>query len=668
MLRKLKPLAFLLCLLTSYITSSAQDSTALKGWQVTSKKIGEGKYELNFSVTVPNGWQFYAPNETFLDQKTTELKFGDSSIVQQGSFEIIGFPKEINSELVPGTKVKVLESIVSFKAQIAIHGAVPAKLQGILTYNYGKGIELYSPEFPFTVELEGGVESSTRILVPSINILNPVNNCGDEGTKGKSMLAIFLLGVLGGLFALLTPCVFPMVPVTVTFFTKKSQDKNKGIMNGVLYGTFIFLIYVIITIPFHLANKTNPEIFNNISTNVWLNLLFFAIFVTFALSFFGLFEIGLPSSFANRADSKSGLGNIAGIFFMAATLAIVSFSCTGPILGTLLVGVADQGAWPLTAGAAGFGIALGLPFALFAMFPNWLQSLPKSGGWMTDVKVILGFLELALAVKFLSNADLVMQWGLLKRELFIALWIVIGLLMVLYLLGKLKVGHSSPVKKFTFARISFIVLILAFTVYLIPGLTNTKHADLKLISGFPPPRTTYSFYSAEHGSKKIFEPIQNDYAAALALAKKENKPVLIDFTGWACVNCRRMEEKVWPDPLVDSLMRHQFIVVSLYVDEKRKLPLTEQTVVKLNNGSEKSIVSVGDKWSTFQTENFGATSQPQYAIISSDEKALTKTKFYTPNASSFTQWLQCGLEAYKTYANRKSGNIGTQFSSLGSNQ
>jgi thiol:disulfide interchange protein DsbD len=322
-------------------------------------------------------------------------------------------------------------------------------------------------------------------------------------------------------------------------------------------------------------------------------------------------------------------------------------------LGTLLVGVADQGAWPLTAGAAGFGIALGLPFALFAMFPNWLQSLPKSGGWMTDVKVILGFLELALAVKFLSNADLVMQWGLLKREIFIALWIVIGVLMVLYLLGKLKVGHSSPVKKFSFARISFIILLSAFTFYLIPGLTNTRYADLKVISGFPPPRTTYSLYSTEH-NKKIFEPIQNDYAAALALARKENKPVLIDFTGWACVNCRRMEEKVWPDPLVDSLMRHQFVVVSLYVDERRKLPLTEQTVVNLSNGSEKSIVTVGDKWSTFQTENFGATSQPQYAIISSDEKALTKTKFYTPNAVNFTQWLQCGLEAYKSTSINKS--------------
>ncbi len=300
-------------------------------------------------------------------------------------------------------------------------GTVPAKLQGTMLYTYGKNDEFYpATSFPFTISLEGGVESTTQILVPSIDIKKPVNNCGDDGTSGKSILSIFLLGLLGGIIALLTPCVFPMIPVTVTFFTKKSQDKRKGVTNAILYGLFIFMIYILITLPFHIANKTiSPEIFNNISTNVWLNLVFFAVFVFFALSFFGLFEIGLPAGLANKMDSKSGLGNIGGIFFMAATLAIVSFSCTGPILGTLLVGVADQGAWPLTAGAAGFGIALGLPFALFAMFPHWLQSLPKSGGWMTDVKVILGFLEIALAIKFLSNADLVEQWGLLKREIFI---------------------------------------------------------------------------------------------------------------------------------------------------------------------------------------------------------------------------------------------------------
>jgi len=461
------------------------------------------------------------------------------------------------------------------------------------------------------------------------------------------MLTIFFLGLLGGLIALLTPCVFPMIPVTVTFFTKKSTHKKKGITNAILYGLFIFLIYIGITLPFHIAGKAiSPEIFNNISTNVWLNLAFFSIFVFFALSFFGLFEIGLPAGLANKMDSKSGLGNLGGIFFMAATLAIVSFSCTGPILGTLLVGVADQGAWPLTVGAAGFGIALGLPFALFAMFPHWLQSLPRSGGWMTDVKVVLGFLELALAVKFLSNADLVKQWGLLKREVFIGLWVLIGLLTVLYLLGKLRIGHSSPVRKFSFIRIAFILLFASVTIYLIPGLTNTKAADLKLISGFPPPRT-YSLYTIEKGKSGIFEPMHNDYQGALALAKAQQKPILIDFTGWACVNCRRMEEKVWPNEVVDSLMRNEFIVVSLYVDEKKKLPSAEQTVEKLSNGTEKSIVSVGDKWSTFQIENFGATSQPQYAIISPEQIALTKTKFYTPDPREFIRWLECGLNAFK---------------------
>ena len=625
---------------------NAQDSTlSAPTWEVSSRKTGEGKFELSFKSNARD-WQIYAPGQKLLDVNTTELKFADSSIVQDGLFIHEG-PKEIQSQVFE-TKVRVFENSTEWKINISIAGTVPGKLQGTLFYSYGKDDEYYpSTEYSFAVPLEGGVEAAS-IKINSIDINNPVNNCGDEGTNDKSLLTIFLLGLLGGLIALLTPCVFPMIPVTVTFFTKKSTDRKKGITNAVLYGLFIFGIYILITLPFHVAGKAiSPEIFNNISTNVWLNIAFFAIFVFFALSFFGLFEIGLPAGLANRMDSKSGLGNLGGIFFMAATLAIVSFSCTGPILGTLLVGVADQGAWPLTIGAAGFGLALGLPFALFAMFPHWLQSLPKSGGWMTDVKVVLGFLELALAVKFLSNADLVKQWGLLKREIFIGLWVIIGLLTVLYLLGKLRFAHSSPVKKFSFIRIAFIVLFTAITIYLLPGLTNTKAADLRIISGFPPPRT-YSIYNIDTKNSGIFEPMHNDYTGALKLAKEQNKPILIDFTGWACVNCRRMEEKVWPDKIVDSLMRNEFIVVSLYVDERKKLPLAEQTVELLSNGTEKSIVSVGDKWSTFQIENFGATSQPQYAILSPDQKALTKTKFYTPNAEEFIRWLECGLDAYKS--------------------
>lgn len=624
----------------------AQDSAGISGWKVASKKIGEGRYELSFSIPATGNWQLYAPNQVLLDVTTTELRFSDSGIVQQGDFKMSAAPLKVNSAIFEGTSVSIYQGPVTWKATIQIRGAVPARLQGTLFFTYGKNDEFYpSTPFTFTVELEGGVEAA-RIKIASIDINHPVSDCGDEGTQGKSLLSIFLLGLFYGLIALITPCIFPMIPVTVTFFTKKSQDRTQGIRNAVFYGLFIFLIYILITVPFHIAGSTRPEIFNNISTNAVLNLVFFAIFVTFALSFFGLFEITLPSGLANRMNAKSGHGSLGAIFFMASTLTIVSFSCTGPLLGTLLVGVADKGAWPLTVGAAGFGIALGLPFALFAMFPNWLQSLPKSGGWMTDVKVVLGFLELALAVKFLSNADLVKQWGLLKRELFIGLWVLIGVLIVLYLLGILRFSHSSRVKRFSAIRVFFIILFSAITLYLVPGLTNSKWADLTLISGFPPPRS-YSYYTPEKGKSGIYEPMHNDFDGAVKLAMEQNKPILIDFTGWACVNCRRMEEKVWTNKTVDSLFRNQFIVVSLYVDEKKKLPLAEQTVEKLTNGTEKSIISVGNKWSTFQIENFGATSQPQYAILSPGKKALTRTKFYTPNASEFIRWLKCGLEAYE---------------------
>jgi cytochrome c biogenesis protein CcdA/thioredoxin-related protein len=643
-----RPKLKLLFLLSLFITLSAtsQDSTAIKDWKVESKRVTDRQYQLTFKVTIGHDWQFYAPNQVLLDVKTMDILFADSAIRVDTGYQLISKPVTITSAIFDGQSINILEREAVWNINIFFsNDSIPARLPGTLYYTYGRGDEFYpSNPHSFVVELEGGIEAWS-IKRSSIDITNPVVPCGDDGTKGKSLLAIFLLGLLGGLIALITPCVFPMIPVTVTFFTKKSQDRRQGIRNAILYGLFIFLIYVLITMPFHIAGKTiSPEIFNNISTNVWLNILFFAIFVFFALSFFGLFELGLPSGLANKIDSRSGLGNIGGIFFMAATLAIVSFSCTGPILGTLLVGVAEQGALPLTVGAAGFGLALGLPFALFAMFPNWLHSLPKSGGWMTDVKVVLGFLELALADKFLSNADLVKQWGLLKREIFIGLWILFSLLTVLYLLGILKLKHSSPVKRYSFVRLFFIVTYAAITIYLIPGLFKNPWSDLKLISGFPPPRT-YSIYDIERAD--IIEPLHNDYLGALQQAKRENKPLLIDFTGWACVNCRRMEDKAWPDKEVDSLMRNHFIVLSLYVDERKKLPVQEQTVVTLSNGTEKSIVTVGDKWSTFQIENFGATSQPQYAIISPGEKVLTKTKYYTPDPAAFASWLKCGLEAHR---------------------
>ncbi|HZH00967.1 MAG TPA: thioredoxin family protein, partial [Flavisolibacter sp.] len=325
---------------------------------------------------------------------------------------------------------------------------------------------------------------------------------------------------------------------------------------------------------------------------------------------------------------------------------IVSFSCTGPILGSLLAGALTNngGAWQLTAGMSGFGLGLALPFALFALFPQWLQTLPKSGGWLTSVKVVLGFLELAMAVKFLSNADLVKQWGFLKREVFIGIWIAIGVATVFYLLGIIRFAHDSK-PKLTKTRLAFVFLFAAITIYLIPGISNTRAANLTAISGFPPP-LCYSVYEHPINCERSIEPLK-DYEEALALAKVQNKPLLVDFTGWACVNCRRMEEKVWTDPAVAARMKNDFIVVSLYVDERRKLPASQQIEYITKTGDKKPIITVGDKWATFQSENFNAVSQPQYAIISPDEKALTKTKAYTPDADQFLEWLEGGLKAFK---------------------
>lgn len=627
----------------------AQEVQPVFTWESSATKIGESTYEITFSTKGAEGWELYAP-QIISDINTAELVFPDSSIQQQGAFNLISSPKTINSPIFE-IPVNVYEGPAEWKAVVKITGPVPANLHGILQFTYGKTDEFYpATAYSFSVPLEGGIASGTRIMIDAIDLQNTFNKCGDEDTADKSLMGIFVLGFIGGLIALVTPCVFPLIPLTVSFFTKRSKSRKKGIVNASMYGFFIFLIYILLSVPFHLLDQTNPEVLNNISTNVWLNLLFFAIFVVFAISFFGYFEIGLPSSFASKMDSKAGISDWGGIFFMALTLAIVSFSCTGPILGSLLAGAlsSDGGAMQLSFGMGGFGLGLALPFALFALFPGWLQTLPKSGGWLTTVKVVLGFLELAMAVKFLSNADLVKQWGILPREVFIAIWVAIGIAIVLYLAGFIRFPHDPKLQKISTSRWVFIAVFSAMTIYLIPGVTNTKYANLKLISGFPPP-LCYSMYDNPVNCKKGFEPLK-DYDQALAIARKENKPLLIDFTGWACVNCRRMEEKVWTDPVVDSLMRTKFIVVSLYVDERISLPLTEQIPdYKTKQGIEKSIITIGDKWATFQSENFDAVAQPQYAILDLDESALTKTKAYTPDADEFAEWLRCGLDAFERY-------------------
>jgi cytochrome c biogenesis protein CcdA/thioredoxin-related protein len=640
-----------LLVFTLQFAAQAQDSVQVFKWTVSSKKLAGNSYQLIFSTRGNGEWNLYAPNQDLSGVPSAAITLNDSAFHLVGKMKQTGTVKEGPSKIFTGINEKVYAGPTVWTQEIKIDGTVPGSIQGSLVYNYAKGDEFYQGEFPFTVKLEGGVSNVSQIKIPTIDVKHPVNDCGDEETGNKSLLTLFLIGFGAGLLALLFPCVFPLIPLTVSFFTKRAKSKKQGVVNAVLYGGSIFLIYTLISLPFHILN-VDPEVLNNVSTNVPLNIVFFIVFVVFAISFFGYFEITLPSSFANRADSKAGLGNFLGIFFMALTLAIVSFSCTSGILGALLVGAlsGSNGAWQLTSGMAGFGLGLGLPFVLFALFPNWLQSLPKSGGWMNELKAVFGFIELAMAFKFLSNADLVKQWHLLEREVFIGSWIVIGAAIVLYLLGVFRFsGDGRP--RFTPVRIFFIVLFSVITLYLIPGLTNTKMADLRLVSGFPPP-FNYSVYKPSVNYQDGVKPLQNDYDKALQMAKEQNKPILIDFTGWACVNCRRMEENVWVDGEVKRLMTNDFVVVSLYVDERRKLPVAERMDYKTSDSTLKSIVTVGDKWATFQAENFYAVSQPQYAIISPDQIALTKTKAYTPTALQFAEWLKCGLDAYKKHPSK----------------
>lgn len=638
---------FLLSVLTGSLFAGAQDS-ALVNWTVTSKKLSATEYELQLNGTVQQGKFLYLFTKTAEGLDSIQVQFSDSAVQKQGPAVITLGSSTYADPVFDGKLVLIAKETVQLNQKIVLTGVVPAQLKGKLVFTTGSQDEfLPAQEFAFEVPLEGGVSQTARIKIASIDINNPQVQCGDEGTEGKSLWGIFLLGLIGGFIALLTPCVFPLIPLTVSFFTKRSGTRQQAISRAMLYGFFIFLIYLILSIPFHLLDQTNPEILNNISTNVWLNLIFFVIFVVFAISFFGFFEITLPGNLASGADSKASISSLSGIFFMALTLAIVSFSCTGPILGSLLAGALTKegGAWQLSFGMGGFGLGLALPFALFAMFPQWLQSLPKSGGWLNTVKVVLGFLELAMAVKFLSNADLVEQWGFLKREVFFAVWIVIGAAIVLYLLGVIRFPHDDKQITIGKTRWAFIILFAVSTLYLVPGVTNTRMANLGLISGFPPP-LCYSVYKNPVNCEHSMEPLR-DYEEALALARKLNKPLLIDFTGWACVNCRRMEENVWTDPEVQALMKERFVVVSLYVDERKVLPAAQQQTFTTKTGAKKEIITVGDQWATFQSENFNAVAQPQYAILDLQERAITRTKGYTPGAKEFQEWLECGLTAFE---------------------
>ena len=624
----------------------AQEQSPKIDWKISSEKTGEKEYRILLSTSNEEAWEIFSPGTDFDGLPAMQLILPDKSIqtVDPLSLSSTSKPVMIKSQLFDGKSFSVITDQVQLSATIRFATDIPANLQVKLAYSFGKDAagEFYQEETELEVPLEGGTAAQSRILIPGLDPNKPLQDCGigSSTESGNGPMKIFLLGFLGGLFALLTPCVFPMVPLTVSYFTKHSDNKKRGKQLAILYGLFIFLIYVSFSIPFHLIGNVSPTIYNDISTNVYLNVAFFAIFIFFAISFFGYYEISLPGNLANSANAKQGSG-IAGVFFMALTLAIVSFSCTGPILGTLLVGTATEGAWPLTAGLAGFGVALGLPFGLFALFPQWLNSLPKSGSWLNTVKVVLGFIELALALKFLSNADLVAHWSIIKREIFFGAWILIFLGLFIYLMGWLRFPHDSVGQKISWGRRGFALVVLAFTLYISPGLTNTKAANISLVSGFPPP-VCYSVYKDPINCD---EPLK-DYEEALKLAKEQGKPILIDFTGWACVNCRKMEENVWTKAEVQELME-KYILVSLYVDDKEVLPVSKQMTYTTKTGTKVNIKTVGDKWSLFQTENFNATSQPWYVAISPDEKLLTAPVGYTPDAGQYAQWLKCGLEAMR---------------------
>ena len=636
---------FLLLLAFSFsFFSFSQDSLI---WKIIAKKLNDSSYQLSAKAGIPAGWHLYGINKNVEELENLKFTFQLENIKPIDEITANKKAEIIKDFLFDKKNVNVYTNDVELKQNIVINGAIPATLKVGVAGFIAKETELNPlAETQYEVALEGGVAAANNhIKVASIDVKKTISQCGDKIEKG-SLWTVFLLGLIGGFIALFTPCMFPMIPVTVSFFTKRSPSRKKGIQNGLVYGFFIFLIYTLASTPFHLLNL-NSEIFNSISTSPSLNIIFFIIFIIFAIAFFGYFEITLPHSIAGKADSKSNVGSNLGIFFMALTLVIVSFSCTGVILGTLLVGTSSGGAWALTVGMSGFGIALGLPFALFAIFPNWLENLPKSGGWLDTVKKVLAFVEVALALKFLSNADLVSHWGLLKREVFIGLWILVCIGLALYAFGIIRLPHDHKGQKISKGRKSIGVIAILFVLYLAPGLTKTKYANLTLLSGIVPP-LSYSIYADETRFKGLEPNVINDYDKALTMAKAQHKPLLIDFTGWACANCRRMEEQVWTNEDVAKTIREHFILVSLYVDDKAKLPVEKRVMnYKTKDGNVKDIITIGDQYATFESENFDQVSQPLYAMLDNNENLMTFPVGATFDAKKYLAWLACGLNGFK---------------------
>ena len=621
-------------------------------WEFSSYKDGEN-YLVLFQATVEEGWHIYSQHINGQDGPLpTMFTFTDKSLIKAPIVEECTPHVEYDPNFM--MDLKFFEGTANW--WLTVPAEDPRDLSGYLTYMVCDSTKCLPPEdVDFSFDLDASNDRPADIVL--------CEEEEEEEKESKSLWVMFFLGTGIGFAALLTPCVFPMIPMTVSFFTKQSKTRAQGIRNALIYGIFIIAIYT--GVGLILSAIFGADVLYAIASHPIFNLFLFVLLVVFGLSFLGAFEIQLPTSWTNKADGASDRGGIIGIFFMAATLALVSFSCTGPLVGTALAGASQGDFAAPTVVMFGFSLALALPFGLFAMFPGWLNSLPQSGGWLNSVKVVLGLLEIGFAFKFLSNTDLSYQWHLLEREPFIAIWIAISLTITLYLFGKIRFPHDSSFEKISITRFMFGLFFLSFTIYVIPGLWG---APLKLVSGYPPP----SFYAESpngigsdegghgdggHGdgenvstSNHVVAEYQN-YDEGLAAAKEQNLPLLVDFTGWTCVNCRRMEENIWTDSLIKPILLEDVVLVSLYVDDRTDLPESEQRIGEYGS-KEYPISRLGQKWLFMQLERYDTNAQPLYAMHDHDGSDLIEqTASYDGDPAIFERFLKDGIAAF----NKKHG-------------
>ena len=662
-----------IALLLLYITANQSFSQIYDPvkWTTSVEKISATEYNLIAIATIDSGWHIYSQNVEPGGPIPTTFFF-----TKNDSYTLVGKVIEEEGHAVFDQtfqmKVKSFGKKAKFQQQVSVKEGTK-KIESSVEFMVCKETKCLPPtEVDLLFDLTKTVKADRKAIAVK-----------KQQKDNKGLLSIFFIAFLSGFAALLTPCVFPMIPMTVSFFTKQSKNKSQGIRNAIIFGISIVVIYVVLGSV--VTALFGADSLNALSTNIWFNILFFLLLVVFAVSFLGAFELTLPSSWSTKVDSQADKGGLIGIFFMALALAIVSFSCTGPIVGTLLVESASKGGIAPIIGMLGFSMAIALPFTLFAIFPGWMNSLPKSGGWLNTVKVVLGFLELALAFKFLSNADLVLQLHFLEREVFLAIWIAIFGTLALYLFGKIRLPHDSPITHISVGRLSLGLISLAFTIYMLPGLWG---APLNLISAFPPAQ----YYSespygvgyqkigsapeSENSSLSLHDGLPdgghlmpphnilafNDYDKGLAYAKEVGKPILIDFTGHACVNCRKMEQNVWAKDKVLSVLKNDIVLISLYVDDKRALKEDEIVPSQLRPG--KKLRYIGQKWSELQTIKYKTNSQPYYVLMDTNEQNLIDPVAYTPNVDEYYNWLQEGITSFKqnTTKNIATDNTVTGFS------